>query len=565
MRFDFLLKLNQYERAADRSRALLIYVLLGLLFISQTAYIFGTPLYTLGTPEPTTLFSAAANGRIPIINLLPLILLNVSVLTAFLLVRRGQLEVGSWTTIIAWLVGNLWTLLLTQANVNGTVGGLMIFIVAAALLKEVRGLAVGLSASMVSLVLALLLREPAFTEQTNTITLFVYIGILSTLLYLYLSYFRSALDERISETVDVRRRITAILTEITDQVAARRRSDEITQHSADLIRQQFPDLYQVRLYRITEGGAEARVSAEALAEKITTQPLMRSERASVGGLSSIGQAAYTGKAIVQQPDGLRFTEAVFPMRIGTRVKGALVLRTTLDDRFNSASQQASFQDLADVVALALDSASQFERAEERLQENQKLVGQMQTTLHEVERLNQRLTGGAWAQFLRDTGMSPGLRVDYLDGEIEEDSAWTPTLSEAASINHIVQDSRGQSQVIAVPLRVRGQVVGAMEFELDAQANFTPEDLELVQEVSERFGLAVENTRLVQESQRLAQRESLVGQISARLQGSNDMQSVLREAANGLREALKAERVAIKLGDPGAANGQAAPASKEDAS
>jgi len=41
----------------------------------------------------------------------------------------------------------------------------------------------------------------------------------------------------------------------------------------------------------------------------------------------------------------------------------------------------------------------------------------------------------------------------------------------------------------VPLRVRGQVIGAMEFELD-RGDFTPEDIDLVQAVAERFGLAV---------------------------------------------------------------------------
>jgi hypothetical protein len=44
------------------------------------------------------------------------------------------------------------------------------------------------------------------------------------------------------------------------------------------------------------------------------------------------------------------------------------------------------------------------------------------------------------------------------------------------------------------VRVRGQVVGAMEFELDADTVLTDSDLELINEVSQRFGLAAENLK-----------------------------------------------------------------------
>jgi GAF domain-containing protein len=80
------------------------------------------------------------------------------------------------------------------------------------------------------------------------------------------------------------------------------------------------------------------------------------------------------------------------------------------------------------------------------------------------------------------------------------------MAEAVRFNHFVQEQQDDRQIIAIPLRVRGQVVGAMEFELDVAQGFAPEDLALIQEVSERFGLAAENTRLIQESQRIAQRE-----------------------------------------------------------
>ena len=89
----------------------------------------------------------------------------------------------------------------------------------------------------------------------------------------------------------------------------------------------------------------------------------------------------------------------------------------------------------------------------------------------------------------------------------------------------------------------------MEFELDPDQNFTLEDMEMVQEVAERFGMTAENTRLLVDSQRHAQREVLVNQISLRLQSASNVNAALTEAARGIRDALRADRVTIRLGKP----------------
>ena len=89
----------------------------------------------------------------------------------------------------------------------------------------------------------------------------------------------------------------------------------------------------------------------------------------------------------------------------------------------------------------------------------------------------------------------------------------------------------------------------MEFELNANQEFEPEDLELIMEVSERFGLAAENTRLVEESQQTAQREMLINQITGRFQSAQNVEATLAEAARSLSETLSADKVMIRLGVP----------------
>jgi transcriptional regulator with GAF, ATPase, and Fis domain len=160
-------------------------------------------------------------------------------------------------------------------------------------------------------------------------------------------------------------------------------------------------------------------------------------------------------------------------------------------------------------------------------------------------MNQRLVGRAWAEYVKGKGKSMGLTVDFEQKSVQNDITWTDTLKGAMETNNVVREGN----IVSVPLRVRGQVIGAMEFELDENQDFSTEDLELIFEVSERFGLAAENTRLVEESQRIAQRESLINEITSRFQAAQNVEATLAEAARSLSETLQADKVMIRLGVP----------------
>jgi hypothetical protein len=205
----------------------------------------------------------------------------------------------------------------------------------------------------------------------------------------------------------------------------------------------------------------------------------------------------------------------------------------------------TFQSLANSLSLAIDSIRQFESAKSQVEENQRLAEQTRSALREVERLNQRLIGRAWSEYLAGKGDQLGLDFDLETSESTPASEWTQSLKNAVETGIVIQDDN----VISVPLRVRGVIVGAVEFELGEDAEFTPADMELVQEVSDRFGLAAENTRLVEESQRVAQRETLINEITSRLQSANNVEATLAEAARSLVETLQANKVAIRLGIP----------------
>ena len=167
----------------------------------------------------------------------------------------------------------------------------------------------------------------------------------------------------------------------------------------------------------------------------------------------------------------------------------------------------------------------------------------------MDRLNKRLMEQAWSEYLYSQEDQVGLNVDFESNTVEENTAWSPSLTQALEDGNLIQSVNDKERLIAIPLKVRGQVIGAMEFELGEDGNIDPNDLNLIQEVSERFGLAAENTRLVEESQRVAQREALINEIGSRLQATNNIESTLTEAVRSLNNVLNVHRVSIKLREP----------------
>ncbi len=102
-------------------------------------------------------------------------------------------------------------------------------------------------------------------------------------------------------------------------------------------------------------------------------------------------------------------------------------------------------------------------------------------------------------------------------------------------------------MVALPISVRGQVIGAMEFEIMADQDISPEQMSILQQVVERLGLAAENARLLEVAQRVAQREALVNEISIRLQAATGIDAVVAAATQSLADAFQSPRVAIRLG------------------
>lgn len=472
--------------------------------------------------------------------------------------HQGIGQIAGWGTISIWFISGVMFQLELAAipgEASGAIYGLFIM---AGFLIGIEGLVVSWIVSFIALMIA---RDNTSLELTTSMfTLISRMSIGALVVYLFMRYTRIHERQGASEAVENRAITSDILSQIARRVAERASLATLFNDIVAQINQKIEPVYHTQIFLVDDSTQTATLVAST--GEVGKKLMESSHGLGVGTQSVVGQVTGNGEPLIAIA-GVRGTihrpnpllpetkvEATFPLRVGQKVIGALDLQSKIAMAFNDPNLVASLQALADSTALAIDNVSQFEQAQRQLAENEQLVKRTQDAMREVERLNEHLTGLAWSEYLQGDRGRLGFNMDFIDDEVEsEESNWTPALREALEVNSFVQENRNERQIIAVPLRVRGQVIGAMEFELDENQSLTPEDIDMLQEVSERFGMATENARLVDESQRVAQREALVNQISSRLQTTNNVENTLAEAARSLKEVLKAESITIRLGVP----------------
>jgi GAF domain-containing protein len=353
-----------------------------------------------------------------------------------------------------------------------------------------------------------------------------------------------------------------LLIEFGDEVAQglfeRQEMDALLKRLAESLVRRFDRIYHVQVYLTPPGSAQAVLRAATGAAG--DQLLAQEHALDVGGLSVIGRVTRTGNHVlipdynretIHKPDALlpqTRSELAIPLAASGSVIGALDAQSLEPDAF-SPSDIDLLRAIANQLAMAIDSLHLYEQSQRSIRENQALYQQTQANLREIERLNYQLTGRAWSDYLRLQGESAAITLDLDSGQATHDAEWTATLDEAATQRQALTVTQAGQRVVALPIVVRNEVVGAMEFELASEAALPDGVMDLVAAVGQRLGLALENRRLFDESQRAVQREALINDIGADLQAATGVEAIIQRAARHLREALAAQEVLIRLGAP----------------
>lgn len=363
--------------------------------------------------------------------------------------------------------------------------------------------------------------------------------------------------------------IRIVIHEGTQAIASTRRTTNLLQASADiqriasragsitsildqsvaLLRNRF-SLEHVQVYLLAEGeGAVLMAAASSPGRAL----LISGYRVPLGARGAIGQVTLNGTSAIRsytlsEPhtgevlDGTQ-SQLALPMRDGGRTIGVLDLQSLVVNGFTPADVPA-LQVIADLLATATRSARLYEEQARINADNQRLQEQIDANLREIERLNQELTRSGWQDYIRVSQQTPGITIEQ--DRVIPDAHWSEALALAQQQRRAVNLEAAEKPVVAVPITLRGEVIGAIEVEPGAQATGS-DAVEMVEAVAQRLALSLENARLYEETQQAATQEQRINAISARYQEVTTVDELLRVTLQELSETLQAESSTIRLG------------------
>jgi GAF domain-containing protein/HAMP domain-containing protein len=266
--------------------------------------------------------------------------------------------------------------------------------------------------------------------------------------------------------------------------------------------------------------------------------LERGHRLKVAETGLVGYVTGTGKpriALDTGTDSIYFdnpdlpqtrSELTLPLRAGEEVIGALDVQSTQPNAFTSEDINI-LSTLADQVSIAIQNALQFE--------------QTRQALNESEVLSKQFVQSGWQQFTKHRNLvgihHTGARASLL---YKQNGKEKNRFDESASKRR----ARGAS--LSLPIRLRGEVIGSVDIHAPDNRPWDQDELDIVTAIIERAAIAMENARLLAESQKHAAKERTIGEIASKISLQSDINELLKTAAQELGRTLPGAEIAIQF-------------------
>lgn len=368
---------------------------------------------------------------------------------------------------------------------------------------------------------------------------FSQLGISFNALAIQLEGLVGGLEQRVAEAT----RDLTITAEIGRAVTEFSDPRELMNQIVELVRERF-GFYHVQIFIVDEATHNANLVAST--GTAGRELLSRRHYLPVGSQSVIGQVTASARPVVALdtdtsvvhrrnellPDTR--SEMALPMRIGERVIGALDVQSVAPNAFDE-DDIAVFQIMADQLAIALDNA--------------RLNARLSDVSARLEQIERSLTADAWRAFQQAREAEAPLGYRFMQDTFEplHQRDALPAMSRAISTGEIVAQNNGDSDLnLAVPITVRGEVIGAFGFSGQTLVDLSDEDLALIEAVVDRVGLALENLRLVDQTARRVEYEQIVNEITSKIVGSTDVNYILQTTVRELGRVLRVRETTVKL-------------------
>ncbi len=374
------------------------------------------------------------------------------------------------------------------------------------------------------------------------------LGVLHRAFYNMTSQLRASVRDLEQQVVERTERLErrARYLEATAEVAREASSvldiDILLARVANLVADEF-GVYHVGLFLLDAAGGQ--IELRAASSPGGRRMLERGCRLPVDAQSLVGAVASQGTYRValdvgenavsfDNPDlpGTR-SEIVLALRARGEIIGVLDVQSHESEAF-SEEDVVALQALADQVAVAINNAFLFQRAQESAAAERRARGEL-----EFE---------AWQTLLR---AQPELSVRSTQRATESArDVWRPEMAQVVHTSRPVADDSGTR--LALPVQIGGHVIGVVQGRKSEQTGaWTTEEQALLETLTEQLGTAIERARLYRETQRAAARERTIAETTSRLREPIELADVLKTAVEEIRRAVDMDELVVRLTSPNA--------------
>jgi GAF domain-containing protein len=342
----------------------------------------------------------------------------------------------------------------------------------------------------------------------------------------------NARNERRAKQFEAIAQVAKAITSIQDE-------DTLLPRLAQVISENF-GFYHTGIFLLDEDHKNAilRASNSEGGRKM----LARKHRLKIGQAGIVGHVAASGTprialdvesdaAFRDNPDLPETrSELALPLKIGEQVIGVLDVQSTEANAFQPEDTEVLYT-LADQVAIALQNARSHE-ATHRL-------------LEEAQRTSVSYLKEAW-RLLQAREKNVGYLVADNTLRPLEKFVSAPRINKAVSQGEIVVEDGDTTATLAVPIHLRGEVVGMLDIHIPAGHDWDPDEVDIAKAVAERLSLALETATLLQSTQRRAEIERLTADISGKVSASINLRNVLQTAVEELGAVLPGSDIVIQF-------------------
>ena len=258
--------------------------------------------------------------------------------------------------------------------------------------------------------------------------------------------------------------------------------------------------------------------------------LQRHHMLEVGHVGIVGNVTSTGTPRIALDTGADATyfnnpdlpetrsEMALPLTARGLIIGALDVQSTVANAFTETDINI-LSLLADQIAIAID--------------NVRLLDETKIALAESESVFREYLASSW-QRRASTDI-----VGYLQ-TLSGGQLITGKTSKEVDVS-----AENEKDAIAIPIQLREQMIGTLNVRPNIEGRtWNADEINIVQAVAERLGLALDNARLFEETSSRASRERLVSDITTKIRGTNDPEEMVKTAVEELKRALGVTRIEI---------------------